>query len=95
MTKIHWLREVLLYGLLGALITITLIGMERNRLRDETADFKTELFQEEVREFMNRGDRYTAAQAYEYCIELSKHAVILGQDPLNCHSILENTDDKD
>ena len=94
MTKIHWMRELLLYGLLGALITVTLIGMERNRLRDETADFKQQLFQQEVREFMSRGDRYTSEQAYEYCLELSKHAVILGEDPLNCDAILEGTIDE-
>ena len=70
------------------IITISLIGQERNRLRNETVDVANQIFQEEVREFMNRGDRYTAEQAMEQCRELSKHSVILGEGPLDCETLV-------
>ena len=83
-----WIRDAILYGILAAIITVTIIGQERNRLRNELVDAKRELFMDEVRDFMNKGNRYTAEDAYDYCLELSKHAIILGEKPLDCDSLL-------
>jgi hypothetical protein len=74
---------------LAAIITITLIGQERNRLRNEIVDLKREEFQSEVRDFMSQGNRFTKEQAETICRELAKQAVILGEDPIDCDTLLE------
>ena len=86
--KVMILKDVLLYGVLGAIVTISLIGQERERMRDAKVDLAREVFQAEVREFMNRGDRFTAAQARKQCEKLSKHSVILGEGPLDCDELV-------